>query len=1347
MIKILFSVLFVGFWSISLTGFSQQVVISEVYGGGGNTGATLKNDFIELYNPTSNPISLAGWSVQYASATGTSWQVTNLSGSIAAKGFYLIQQAQGAGGTVNLPTPDVIGTLALSGTNGKVALCNSTTALTGSNPSGGNLVDLVGFGTANGFEGTVAPALTNTTSMERKANETSTASSMISSGADALLGNGFDSNNNLADFISRTPEPQNSSASAEPLAADVTPPVFISGFPSTSSIFQSQFDLQIQLDEPGTIYYVVLADAALAPSAAQVKLGKDESGSTVSLSGSLAVSAASSTATKTITSLSAGTSYDIYVVAEDASSNLQTLPTKIDVTTTTSTTPLINTSKTSITFDGFTAKSKQSANQSYTLSASDLTNDVSISVSGNFLVSIDNSNYTSTLSINKSLFSSPQTIYVKFNPSGNVGTQIGTITNASTGASDKLISLSATAIDPFQQNFNDPAFLSNSGWTQFNKVGAQVWASTNFGRSCLTGCNAGTPDKGVQINGFASGSQNNEDWLISPLLDLTGFVNYPALSFWTISAFAGDGLQLKYSTDYNGTGDPANATWVTIDGKFPASNSSLWTKSANIILPKQSMYVAVIYTSNTTAASRWTFDDWSLEDVASYIDVPAINYLFGEVKSGIASTSKSFSFTSIGYGDVTVSAPNGFELSTDNVTFSASVLVSSNVAALSKTIFVRFSPTAKQLKWEGAINFKGTGLDTSFGKVSGSSYPKAETFDIATYNLEFFGTDVKGTDGVEFGPTDDALQVNNVTTVLSGINADIYGVQEVADDAAFNELISKLPGYNGILSTKWSYSFDPADPNFPPQKVGFIYNTSTVQLISTRVMFSQLYDEVRAGNNALLPSYPTTPSSFWSSGRLPLMATFDVTIDGLKKRIRVVNIHSKSGSAVADYNRRKYDVKVLHDSLAANYPNDNIILLGDYNDDVDNSIASGLESSYKVFVDNTANFNSLTYALSQNGGVSFPNSSSFLDHIITSNELSTSYLTNSINIEDVRSIISNYVNTTSDHLPVTARFDFSVKANQVITFNPLPTKKFGDAPFALSASSTSGLPITFVSSDPTIASITGSNVTILKAGTVTISAKQAGDTNYLAATDVAQSLIINKANQVITFVAITDKTIGDLPFSISASSTSGLVVSFAPNSKVTVNGSQVSIANAGKASITATQSGNENYLASETVTREFCIKPAKPIVTVSFGSGTATLSSDAVTGNQWFLNGTIIEGAINSNYTTSVAGTFKTQVTIETCVSEFSNETPIVITGDLTTTANISVYPNPTAGKHLYITGLETEANECVVVDLLGREIKAPLEKANKEHQLNIESFTEGIYLLKIRQANTVYQIRFIKKD
>src|SRR6266481_3856833 len=156
----------------SLTNcISQSVVISEVYGGGGNSGATYKNDFIELYNSTSSPISLVGWSVQYTSAAGTTWQVTNLSGSIAAHSYYLIQEAAGAGGTASLPGPDATGTINMAGTAGKVALVNSTTALSGSCPSSASIVDLVGFGsTASCSETAFSPAPSNTNSIERKAN-------------------------------------------------------------------------------------------------------------------------------------------------------------------------------------------------------------------------------------------------------------------------------------------------------------------------------------------------------------------------------------------------------------------------------------------------------------------------------------------------------------------------------------------------------------------------------------------------------------------------------------------------------------------------------------------------------------------------------------------------------------------------------------------------------------------------------------------------------------------------------------------------------------------------------------------------------------------------------------------------------------------------------------------------------------------------------------------------------------------------------------------------------------------------------------------------------------------------
>lgn len=110
-----------------------KLVISEVYGGGGNSGATYTNDFIEIFNAGSASVNLGGYSVQYASASGTSWSVTPLTSVNLAPGqFYLVQQAKGTGGTTPLPTPDASGTIAMSASAGQVALVEGTAKITGS---------------------------------------------------------------------------------------------------------------------------------------------------------------------------------------------------------------------------------------------------------------------------------------------------------------------------------------------------------------------------------------------------------------------------------------------------------------------------------------------------------------------------------------------------------------------------------------------------------------------------------------------------------------------------------------------------------------------------------------------------------------------------------------------------------------------------------------------------------------------------------------------------------------------------------------------------------------------------------------------------------------------------------------------------------------------------------------------------------------------------------------------------------------------------------------------------------------------------------------------------------------
>lgn len=188
---------------VSIAAFSNaQIVINEVYTGGGLLGAAITNDFIELKNIGSSTASLNGATIQYASSSGAFTQYNNLPNITLSPGqTYLIQQgSDGLGGLINLLNPNLIVTVllnldgspsvgvgvGLALTSGKVALASNATPVTG--PTAANVLDFVGYGLANQFEGAgAAPSPTILNSITRTTGDT---------------------NNNNVDFTISLPTPQ-----------------------------------------------------------------------------------------------------------------------------------------------------------------------------------------------------------------------------------------------------------------------------------------------------------------------------------------------------------------------------------------------------------------------------------------------------------------------------------------------------------------------------------------------------------------------------------------------------------------------------------------------------------------------------------------------------------------------------------------------------------------------------------------------------------------------------------------------------------------------------------------------------------------------------------------------------------------------------------------------------------------------------------------------------------------------------------------------------------------------------------------------------------------------------------
>lgn len=266
------------------------------------------------------------------------------------------------------------------------------------------------------------------------------------------------------------------------------------------------------------------------------------------------------------------------------------------------------------------------------------------------------------------------------------------------------------------------------------------------------------------------------------------------------------------------------------------------------------------------------------------------------------------------------------------------------------------------------------------------------TFDVATWNIRQFGNSVQ--------------QFNNAKAVIEQADIDLWAVQEITDPNEFNRLVSALgDGYAGRLANSGSL------------RIGYIYKTDVITTIRS---VQHILVGLRASNNLTL-----------FASRPPLQMEAEVTVADTSLTITFIVLHMKCCGDPNSHIRRKEAserLKIRIDFTALD--TEPVIVLGDFNDELEDSITSGRDTPFRNFLDDPDDFTFLTLPLDQQNIGTFCftdscNSGSTIDHILVSNELVPFYEAGSIDrFHELTQEITRYRDTTSDHLPVFASFRF-----------------------------------------------------------------------------------------------------------------------------------------------------------------------------------------------------------------------------------------------------------------------------------------------------------------------------------
>src|SRR6218665_9732 len=481
-----------------------------------------------------------------------------------------------------------------------------------------------------------------------------------------------------------------------------------------------------------------------------------------------------------------------------------------------------------------------------------------------------------------------------------------------------LLAFIGFPFNPFQAQTTvlDESLLTQGSFNTFTPVsvaGIQNWYfSSLYGAVC---------------NGYTAGqSVQNEDWLISPNLNLAEMANVQLTFSHTrgnaavMNAGVADGWYKVFATA-NYTGDPATTLWIELEG-LNQNITTAWQyiSSGVLSIPEaaksQQTRIAFRYISSATQSATW-----EIKNVKVTNDTPTTNP------------------------------------STD-----------------------------------GALK-------------------------ITNWNTEWLGCSTEG-------PVNETLQINNVAAIMRRINSDIYCIQEVSNTAA-NPSIETLVSILG--SEEWGGAIVPVNTGDCSQRQGIIFRKSKVQMVNSF--------EMSSGNAAQGNSYYYN----WSSGRYPAVYNINNVAGSNLVPVSLINIHAKAedGNPMS-YTRRKGGSEALKATLdGSTYDGKNVIVIGDFNDYLNGTTSDNCQctdSPYKNFIDDAGRYAALIN----------PSLNPMIENMIVSDELTDNYVANSVVRETTAAFsVPNFYNTTSNHFPISARFQFATlnvteNTNQNISWTLYP---------------------------------------------------------------------------------------------------------------------------------------------------------------------------------------------------------------------------------------------------------------------------------------------------------------------